>query len=186
MYPVLRTLMVWWRARSAPPCKVSDRVETRLTVSPFDLDLNLHMNNGRFLTLMDLGRYDMIFRAGLLPEVRRRGWFPVLATASIRFRRSLRAFEKITLTTQIVYWDEKWFYFQQEVHRGTAEGELASQAVVKGLFRDAKGPVPIAQMLEVFGVGALERPPMPDLVRYGVEPKTASAAVPIVSGAQPP
>ena len=34
-------------------------------VWPGDLDLNVHMNNGRYLTVMDLGRLDLMARTGL-------------------------------------------------------------------------------------------------------------------------
>ena len=33
------------------------------TVLPNDLDTNLHMNNGRYLTIMDLGRTDALVRS---------------------------------------------------------------------------------------------------------------------------
>ena len=40
---------------------------SRLTfrVWPHDLDTSLHMNNGRYWTLMDLGRTDIMIRSGL-------------------------------------------------------------------------------------------------------------------------
>ncbi|HEV2566447.1 MAG TPA: hypothetical protein VGU19_15340 [Microvirga sp.] len=51
-----------FRARLDPVRDVS-----RLTfrVWPHDLDTSLHMNNGRYWTLMDLGRTDMMIRSGL-------------------------------------------------------------------------------------------------------------------------
>ena len=35
-----------------------------LRVCPGDLDTSLHMNNGRYWTLMDLGRTDLMLRSG--------------------------------------------------------------------------------------------------------------------------
>ena len=57
--------------------------ESRLTfrVLPNDLDLNLHMNNGRYLTFMDLGRVHLLAQNGLLAHIRRACWMPVLAAA---------------------------------------------------------------------------------------------------------
>ena len=37
-----------------------------LRVLPNDLDINFHVNNGRFLTLCDLNRMDLFIRTGLL------------------------------------------------------------------------------------------------------------------------
>ena len=40
-------------------------------VWPHDLDTSLHMNNGRYWTLMDLGRADLMIRSGLWPSILR-------------------------------------------------------------------------------------------------------------------
>ena len=37
----------------------------RLTTLPTDLDILRHMNNGRYLSLFDLGRWDLLIRTGL-------------------------------------------------------------------------------------------------------------------------
>ena len=62
-----------FRPKLEPPFGVS-----RLTfdVWPNDLDTNLHMNNGRYLTIMDLGRLDLTLRMGLAGHARRNGWMP--------------------------------------------------------------------------------------------------------------
>ena len=36
-----------------------------LRVLPNDIDINFHMNNGRYLTICDLSRIDMFLRSGL-------------------------------------------------------------------------------------------------------------------------
>ena len=40
-----------------------------MRVWPNDLDTNAHMNNGRYLTLMDLGRFDLMTQCGLVGTV---------------------------------------------------------------------------------------------------------------------
>jgi acyl-CoA thioesterase FadM len=54
---------------------------------PNDLDLLRHMNNGSYLTLMDIGQVDLLVRSGAQREVDRRRWYPVVVGESIRFRR---------------------------------------------------------------------------------------------------
>ena len=66
----------------------------RFRVWPNDLDTNLHMNNGRYLTLMDLGRLDLLLHNGAVPFVLRNKWYPVLAGTQIRFRRPLNLFRR--------------------------------------------------------------------------------------------
>ena len=126
-------------------------------VMPADLDINLHMNNGRYLQVMDLGRFDHLIRMGLLGQVRRRRWMPLVGSETIRFRRSLAPFRKYRLHTRLVHWDDKWFYFEQ---RFTARGELIAAGMVKGLLRGPAGNVPPAEVLAAAG-HALPAPPSP-------------------------
>ena len=43
----------------------------RVTTLPTDIDLLRHMNNGRYLSLFDLGRWDLLVRTGLLDVMKR-------------------------------------------------------------------------------------------------------------------
>src|SRR5690606_32362454 len=82
-------------------------------VLPLDLDTNGHMNNGRYLTLMDLGRMDLILRSGLWRAVLANKWTPVLSAATIRYRRELRLFRRFRLDSRIVAWSDSWFVMEQ-------------------------------------------------------------------------
>ncbi|MDB5490660.1 MAG: Mesenchymal stem cell protein, partial [Micavibrio sp.] len=56
----LRVLIVIFRALFGQPMTdVTTPQRIRLRVYPNDLDSNLHMNNGRYLTVMDLGRLNL-------------------------------------------------------------------------------------------------------------------------------
>lgn len=121
----------------------------RLRVWLNDLDTNLHMNNGRYLTIMDLGRLDFIVRTGLGGIMLRRRWRPMVGSAVIRFRRGLAPFERYDLTTRVVWWDDKWFWIEQRFER---EGAVVALGAIKGLFRDPTGNVPTADVLSPLGV----------------------------------
>lgn len=41
-----------------------DESHLAMRVWPTDLDVQRHMNNGRYLSLMDLGRMDLLVRSG--------------------------------------------------------------------------------------------------------------------------
>ncbi len=131
----------------------------RFRVWPNDLDTNLHMNNGRYLTIMDLGRLDLMFRTGLGRVIVKRRWRPMVGTAVIRFRRALAPFERYDLKTRIVSWDEKWFWLEQRFERG---GELVATGAIKGLFRNSGGNVSTAEVLASLGV--TEAPQIPDWI----------------------
>jgi hypothetical protein len=61
---LLRTLMVFLRALRAPRIGLLEESAVGFRVLPGDLDVNVHLNNGRYLALMDLGRFDLLIRAG--------------------------------------------------------------------------------------------------------------------------
>ena len=120
-----------------------------MRVWPTDLDVQMHMNNGRYLSLMDLGRIDLLVRSGFWREAQRRGWFPLVGASAIEYRRPLRAFERYQLTTRVLGWDERWFYVEQSFRLGD---KVAAAATVKAMIRSASGAVPPSDALAVVGV----------------------------------
>ncbi|MGH7591786.1 MAG: thioesterase family protein [Gemmatimonadales bacterium] len=131
-----------------------------LRVLPTDLDPNWHVNNGRYLTLMDLGRIDLVIRIGFLRLVFRRRWMPVLGGAVIRFQRPLALWQRYDLVTRFLGWDEKWMYFEQ---RFESAGKVCAVAFVRALFRGRDESVPSADVLHAIGVDGAS-PALPEAV----------------------
>jgi acyl-CoA thioesterase FadM len=100
-------------------------------VWPIDLDINVHMNNARYLAVMDLGRIDFIIRTGAWRLMHKEGMAPVVGGCMVRYRRSLRPFERFELRTRLLGWDERWLYFEQSM-RG--RDGIACVAVQRGGF----------------------------------------------------
>lgn len=98
-------------------------------VLPNDLDFNLHMNNGRYLTIMDLGRFDLMQRSGLAGIAIKNRWMPVVASQVINYRRSLAPFQRYSLHSRILGWDERFVYFLQQFR--ATDGRLAASALVR-------------------------------------------------------
>ncbi|MCK7500724.1 MAG: acyl-CoA thioesterase [Comamonadaceae bacterium] len=119
------------------------------------------MNNGRFWTIMDLGRYDLAARAGLMRVAHRQGWFFVVAGGSIRYRRRL-PLSAASSSGPLAGHDGRWFYFVQEFVRG---GKVAAQAVVRAGLRTDKAMVPSKTVL-----GAVGREDWAPLSRTGSAP----------------
>ena len=105
-----------------------------LIVLPNDLDIYGHMNNGRYLTIMDLGRMDLFVRGGLVETIRGAGWTPVLSAAKVRYRRELRLWQKFRLETRLVYWEGTTFVMEHRiVVKIDGEREsVATQALMRG------------------------------------------------------
>lgn len=59
----------------------------QLRVLPNDIDINLHMNNGRYLTICDLTRIDMFLRTGLAKTMIKEKWIPVISEHTMKYKR---------------------------------------------------------------------------------------------------
>lgn len=158
----LRLLWLLWRLRSVTRRGLFDESRVAFRVWPTDCDLNLHMNNGRYLTFMDLGRTHLMVQAGLWPHVRRNRWMPVMAAVEITYIRSLKPFERFDLVSRIVTWNEKYAYMEQIFERN---GERCAHAYVKGLFLGRKGRVSSADVVRAIGYDAAP-PPLTDVLQH--------------------
>lgn len=156
-----------FRARLAPPFDVS-RLDMR--VWPNDLDVNLHMNNGRYLTIMDIGRFDLIMRMGLMREARRRKWMPVLSAAKVRFPRELRLFQKFRLETRILWWAKTHFVMEHRMIAQSPGGgdQIAAIALMLGgLYERANRRfVPVDELMQAIGVQAVSPPATPEIEAF--------------------
>ena len=108
-----------------------------MMVLPNDLDIIMHMNNGRYLTICDLNRVDLFIRSGLLKTMRKRKWFPVIAEHTMSYKKSLHLFERYTAELELTHWDDKFFYMthtfsnaERVVATGTSKGAIRSHSEV--------------------------------------------------------
>ena len=160
MYVYFRLFKTLIQDMFRPRIGMLETAVTQVRVWPNDLDMNLHMNNGRYLTLMDIGRFDLSWRTGLLQLALKTGWLPVLGSAHVMFRRSLKPFQKFELHTRMLWWDEKWFFVEQKF---IADGNLYCRALVRGVFRCKGRNIPIATILQGLGIEAFY-PEQPEIV----------------------
>lgn len=154
-FRLIRTLLlVFFQPRS----DFREEVRMDYRVWPHDLDLNMHMNNGRYLTLMDLGRLQLMMRTGLAKHIFKNGWMPVLGAANVRYRRPLAPLRRFTLTTRLLSWDEKWFYIE---HRFLQGQEVMAVAVVRAVILGKGKSLPTSVFTNLLGVqgGPPEPPP---------------------------
>lgn len=158
MYPFARLALVSHRARRRARLAVDEAAHLPLTCWPWDIDMYAEMNNGRVLTLYDLGRFDHAVRIGLIDVLKAQDWGFAVGGASVRYRRRVRAFERLVLSTQAVAMDDRWFYSHQVMRRG-------EEAVSAGLMRlcctDRNGIVPTAQVMDALGAGDMALDPQP-------------------------
>lgn len=128
-------------------CSVLGPCITELRVWPNDLDVNLHVNNGVYLTYADLGRVDLMLRADVFSKIRKNGWYPVVASESIQFRKSLKLGQRFTMTTRLVGWADYSLYIEQVFKR---QDEHIATLMIDAIFLSkAGGKVAVKELLEM-------------------------------------
>ena len=161
MYPFVRMALSLAAARKMAPLAVDDVHVSTHTAMPWDLDMFIEVNNGRILTLYDLGRFELAARVGLIAALRKKGWAQTIAGSSVRYRHRLRAFQRFETRSQAVGRDARFFYLSQSMWRGDT-------ALSHGLFRtavtNADGIVPTDAVAEAMGQQDWN-PELPDYVK---------------------
>lgn len=134
MYPFLRLLWQVFRTRHAAPLAITETHVSHHVCLPWDIDLWMELNNGRTLTLYDLGRIPLAQRVGLVRVLRRNRWGLTIAGASVRYRRRVRMFERIEMRSRTVFWDAKFVYIEQSMWNsgGNCANHILYRATVTG------------------------------------------------------
>ena len=132
-----------------------------MRVLPNDLDVQMHMNNGRFLSIMDLGRIDLMVRSGFWDIARKNGWFPLVGSVKIDYRRMLTPFSKYDMTSRIIGWDDRWLFIEQQFILGD---KIAAHAIFKTMIRSKQGLVTPTEVMKATGFN-LVSPELSDEVK---------------------
>lgn len=160
MYPFLRLILKTREARRQGPIDVLGTHVTHHLCWPWDLDPWVELNNGRTLTLYDLGRIPMAIRTGLIGLLRAQGWGITVAGNSVRYRRRVRAFDRIEMRSRVIGWDARFFYMEQAMF---VRGECTSHMLLRSAVTSAEGIVAPARVMEASGRATVS-PALPDWV----------------------
>ncbi|PIE14094.1 MAG: thioeseterase [Rhodobacterales bacterium] len=156
MYPVVRLTKEFIKFRNAPDLPpLGEHVSTHMCM-PWDIDLWRELNNGRTLTIYDLGRLVLAKRIRLIGTLKRQHWNLTMAGAMVRYRRRVRIFETITMRSRALCWDDKFVYIEQSMWK--ADGECANHIVYRAATVGKNGIVAPEQVMQEMGMD------MPDCV----------------------
>lgn len=129
-----------WRARRRlrregriAPTELS---RIRVTTLPTDLDVLRHMNNGRYLSLFDLGRWDLLERTGMAGAMKHFGWYGVVAAETVTFRKSLELWQRFDIESRLLGHDDKTIYLE---HRAVVDGEIYARAIIRSRMLKRSG-----------------------------------------------
>ena len=161
MYPVVRLAKELVKFRNRPKLGVTETHVSHHICWPWDIDPWLELNNGRTLTLFDLGRIPLSVRAGLRDVLRQTGWGIAVAGNTTRYRRRVRSFQRFEMRSRCIGWDNRFLYMEQAMWR---QGECLNHMLVRVAVTGPKGIVPPAAVLTKMGL-LPEGPELPQWVQ---------------------
>lgn len=160
MYPVIRLVKEAVKFRRQP-LGLFDTHVSHHRCWPWDLDPWVELNNGRTLTLYDLGRVPFSMRLGMTAAMRSHGWGMTVAGSSVRYRRRVRLFHRFEMRTRLLGWDRRFFYIEQSMWRG---GEALNQVLIRSAATDGQGILTPARLVAAMGHEGIESPALPGWV----------------------
>jgi acyl-CoA thioesterase FadM len=128
MYPYIRIAKELWKFRRSPRLSILEPHISTHRVWPWDLDPWRELNNGRTLTLFDLGRIPMSVRMGFDRVAEAKGWGITVAGNSTRYRRRVTVFQKLTQVSRVLGWDARFVYLEQSFWR---DGECTASMLLR-------------------------------------------------------
>ncbi|QJU55534.1 acyl-CoA thioesterase [Herbiconiux sp. KACC 21604] len=149
MHFLLRTLLQSLRSRFRSRLDVWDVSSTPFRVIPTDLDVLRHMNNGVYLSLLDIARLDLMQRSGTWPLLQSWGWYPVVVAETISFRRSLQLWQRFEVESRLLGFDQRSVLMEQ---RFVVRGEIYARAFIRARFlKRSGGIVPMDELRALVG-----------------------------------
>ena len=168
MFRLLRLLATFWmRAKLTSP---EDPSILSFRVLPTDIDMNVHMTNGRYLSIADLGRMDLALRSGIARHVARNRWAPIVTFNAVLFRRELRIWQRFNLESRLIFWNDEIQIFEHAYRAvgGRLDGQIAAVVLSAAAFYDrkAKAFIPAEQLFDLLGVKAISPPMTPRIEQF--------------------
>lgn len=160
MYPIFRMAKEFAVHRNAPALPLTGTHLSHHMCWPQDIDMWWELNNGRTMTLFDMGRLVLARRTGLIALCRREGWGMTVAGSSIRYRRRVRVFDRFEMRSRCSGWDARFLYLEQSMWR---RGECTSHALLRMAVTDRAGIVGTDRVLAALGSGQTS-PALPDWI----------------------
>ena len=144
-----RSFWVLWLAWRTPKQDLEWESVVQFRALWGDMDTNGHMNNGRYLTVMDFGRVHLSGVVGLAKPVIKKRCQPLVAVSAMRHFKSVEFMQKMTIKTRLAGLDQKWFYFEQRIF---VADQLVCVGLIKGLIMGQGRKIPTEEVLSWMGL----------------------------------
>lgn len=169
MYPLVRFGLKMIEARGQGPLDLTGWHCTRLRIWPWDLDPWRELNNGRTLTLFDLGRIPMSVRMGFETVAKARGWGITVAGSTVRYRRRITLMQVVECHSRILGWDDRFAYVEQSLWR---RGDCCTHMLLRYAFPSRSGLVAPGEVMAALGHTG-PAPALPDWARAWIAAEAA-------------
>ncbi len=136
----------------------------KFRVLPSDCDPNFHLNNARYISFMDLGRFNHFGSWQVIKTIfLQHKYLAVIGSLNMTYIKELPPFAVVNLETKIIGWDEKYFYFEQKFRN--EKDQLCTIGLARAIFiKSGQGPVPTDTVISHLPYDQQESPPLPEPV----------------------
>lgn len=114
---------------------------------------------------MDLGRVYFAAQLGIAKLFIKQKWSGILNAIELTFIRPIKPFQKFTIVTRLIAWDEKYYYFEQKF---ISKNTLCAVALVRGVFLNHGRKVPMEKIQELIGE-KVSHPEFPTIIQHWKE-----------------
>lgn len=163
MYPFLRMIKALIQDRNRP-LGITEVLVSQHLAWPWDIDPWKDLNNGRILTLFDLGRIQLAQRTGLNRVLMSRGWGIVVAGNTTRYRKRILMWQRFEMRSRCIGWDERFVYMEQAMFR---DGACCNHILIRGAVTSRQGIVAPADVMAALQA-PVQSPALPDWVRHWI------------------
>lgn len=108
-----------------------DTVSRSFRVGLRHIDLNLHINNAKYLMFLEKARWDHAIQTNTFNPLLKNKLNFIVAGVEVGYIREIRLFKQFNVETTYLGWDEKYFYLEQKC---VADGKLCNYSLIKAVF----------------------------------------------------
>lgn len=142
---LLRLVILWFISKKRT--LLDTHTLTLIAWPLIDVDVTRMMAHA-YTRAMALGRYQSVFASEFRHIAFSQALFPMTIAESTSLLKPIKIFERFTVTSQIICWNEHRFYMEQKI---LVRGDLRAHAIVEGLVFSPKGKLSPSELFAKLG-----------------------------------
>ena len=111
MNPLIRFVWSTFKERTQPSVPFIGETSRTFRVLPTETDTLGQMRYGHYHQVIDRARGDWLRSSGVDQLLSRERWSGTVAGSVLQLDGPLKTWQRYCVTTRVVSWDERWFYF---------------------------------------------------------------------------